>query len=121
MVALATSCLLVGSCSSETEDLPETVFVAPATTCDRELDTPEAQTVNEKVGGLQTPDFTVSFAQSTRLGTVTLVTGDVKEAFDTLTRDYGVSLVAELDDDDSGRIVRFEQIRKLVDDYCAGS
>lgn len=60
----------------------------------------------------------MNFAQSTRLGTVALVTGDVTKAFDTLTHEYSVSLVAELEDDDSGRVVGFEQIRTLVDDIC---
>lgn len=120
LAALTPAILALGACTSDPEDPPETVFVAPGTTCDRELDTPEAQTVNERVGGLQTPDFTVNFAQSTRLGTVALVTGDVTKAFDTLTHEYGVSLVAELEDDDSGRVVGFEQIRTLVDDICPG-
>lgn len=117
-VVLAT-CLALGACS-DVEEPPEAVFVAPGTTCDRPLDTPRAQTINERVGGLQTPDFTVRFAESTRAGNVALVTGDVKKAYDMLSADYEVTVVAELEDDGSGRIVGFEQVRSLVDDICPG-
>lgn len=116
--ALAAACLALGACSSDAQEPAETVFVAPGTRCDLPLDTPRAQTINEQVGGLQTPDFTVRFAESTRAGNVALVTGDVEKAFDVLSADYEVTVVARLEDDDSGRIVGFEQVRTLVDDIC---
>lgn len=121
LAALATASLALAACSSENED-PEpprsTVHVATGTTCDRDLGSDEAQTINERVGGLRTEDFVVHFSQTTRLGNVALVTGDVTAAFGVLTQEYGVSVVAELEDDTPGRVTEFAQVRALVDDIC---
>ncbi len=46
------------------------------------------------------------------------MTGDVATAFDVLTHEYGVSVVAELEDDTPGRVTEFAQVRALVDDIC---
>ncbi len=119
LAALAAGSLVLAGCSTEKDEPGDTVLVAPGTTCDRELGTDQAQSINEQIGGLRTDDFVVNFSQTTEAGNVALVTGDLEKAFDVLTRDYGVAVVAEYEDDDSGRIVGFEQIRTLVKDICA--
>ena len=125
LAALAAGLLTLAGCSQNTEESPDTepddtVLVAPGTTCDHELGTDQAQSINEQVGGLRTDDFVVNFSQTTVAGNVALVSGDLEKAFDVLTEDYGVAVVAKHEDDDSGRVVGFEQIRTLVEDICAG-
>lgn len=119
LAALVAGSLTLGSCSTAEDEPGDTVLVASGTTCDRELGTDQAQSINEQVGGLRTEDFVVNFSQTTEAGNVALVTGDLEKAFDVLTEDYGVAVVAEYEDDDSGRIVGFEQIRTLIEDICA--
>ncbi|GAA1734151.1 hypothetical protein GCM10009710_13500 [Aeromicrobium alkaliterrae] len=118
LAAVAIGSLALGACSDDGDDAGEAVYVAQGTTCDQELNSPEAQTINEDVGGLQTPDFTVRFSQTTKLGNVALVSGDTEKAFRVLSEDYGVALVAELEEGEAGTIVGFEQIRDLVADVC---
>lgn len=119
LAALVVGSLAVGGCSTEKEEPSDTVLVAPGTSCDHELGTDQAQSINEQVGGLRTDDFVVNFSQTTVAGNVALVSGDLEKAFDVLTKDYGVAVVAKHEDDDSGRVVGFEQIRTLVEDICA--
>ncbi|WP_229053463.1 hypothetical protein [Aeromicrobium sp. Leaf350] len=125
LAALVAVAVAVDGCSSDsdtgTDEPRDTVLVAPGTTCDRELNTDSAATTNEQVGGLRNDDFSVRFSQTTRLGNVALVTGDLQKAFRLLTEEYGVALVAEYEPDDSGLVVGFAQIRALVDEYCAES
>lgn len=114
--ALLAFALTAASCSSDSE--PK-VATAPGLTCDRDPSSPEMQTINERVGGLRNDDFHVRFAQSTRLGVITLVTGDFEKAKDELIERRKVALVAEFDDDNSGKkVIGFEQIRALLDDAC---
>ena len=107
---------LAGACSSD--DAGPTQIVADGFTCDKDPSTPEAQTINEDVGGLQTDEFVVRFAESTRLGTVALVEGDVSTAYTRLHDDYGVTAVAGIEDDGSARVTGFAQVRNLVDRQC---
>ncbi len=121
-------CLTLGACSSGPEaaepdatagDASPTIFTAPDLRCDRDRASTEAQSLNERVGGLRTDDYVVRFSQSTRLGIVSLVTGDVTAAIEELTRDYGVSLVAAIEDDgDPDTITGFQQVRDLVEATC---
>lgn len=122
LAAVTAAFLTLAACSQDADESPEqeadTVLVAPGTACDRDAATDEAQTINEQVGGLRNADFTVRFSQSTKLGNVALVTGDTEKAFRVLSEDYGVAVVALLDDAESEGIVGFEQIRTLVEDIC---
>jgi len=118
-------CLTLGACSSGPEPgataggASPTVSTAPDLRCDRDRASTEAQGLKERVGGLQTDDFVVRFSQSTRLGIVTLVAGDVAAAIEELTSDYGVSLVAAIEDDgDPETITGFQQVRDLVEATC---
>lgn len=108
--------LVAGACASD--DRGPRQIVADGFTCRQDPSTPEAQTVNEDVGGLQTDEFVVRFAESTRLGTVALVEGDVAKAYTRLHDDYGVTAVAGIEDDGSARVTGFEQVRDLVDEQC---
>lgn len=114
-VVLVLIALATGACSSD--DGP-TQVVADGATCDNDPSTAEAQTINEDVGGLQTDDFVVRFAESTRLGTVALVEGDVTKAYRRLHDEYGVTAVAGIEDDGSSRVTGFAQVRDLVDETC---
>ena len=123
LAAFAAGSLILAGCSQQAEESPDdgtdTVLVAPGTTCDRELGSDQAQSINERVGGLRTEDFVVNFSQTTEAGNVALMSGDLEKAFDVLTNDYGVAVVAAYEPDDSGRIVGFEQVRAVVEDICA--
>lgn len=106
----------LGACSSDGD--ARTQIIADGATCDHDPSTAQAQTINEDVGGLQTDEFVVRFAESTRLGTVALVEGDVTQAYARLHGDYGVAAVAGIDDDGSARVTGFDQVRDLVDRAC---
>lgn len=117
LAAVALSVLVCGACSSD-DDGRTSQVVADGATCDKDPSTAEAQTINEDVGGLQTDGFVVRFAESTRLGTVALVEGDVATAYRRLHDDYGVTAVAAIRDDGSARVTGFAQVRELVDEAC---
>jgi hypothetical protein len=87
--------------------------------CDVEEATDHAKDVIEKVGGLHGDGFVVRFAQSTRLGVVALVTGDVAKAGPTLVEQYGVSVVAPWDDS-VAEISKggFRQVDRVVSEHC---
>ncbi|MCW2768717.1 MAG: hypothetical protein JWR27_150 [Aeromicrobium sp.] len=58
------------------------------------------------------------FAESTRVGVVALVDGDVRVAYERLHGTYGVTVVARSDDEDEDHLTGFQQVRELVDSIC---
>lgn len=112
----------LGSCSSDRDATPErptpTALTADDVSCDRDRTSPDAKTTIEQVGGLASDDFVVRFSQSTRLGVVALVDGDIQKAFDELVTTYGVAVVAQLEDDDTSKVTGFQQVRDLVASIC---
>ena len=120
LVLVASAGLLLGGCSSGSDDRPgPVVLTATGLSCDRDVRSDRAKDTVERVGGLVDEDFTVRFAKSTRLGIVALVDGDTEQAFSTLSTTYGVALVAKIQQaDDPGRVVSFAQVRRLVADAC---
>lgn len=100
-----------------------TVLSVDDLACDHDQTTDEAKTVVEDVGGLATPDWTVAFARSTEAGVVALVRGDLRAAYDALTTDYGVSVVAGLgqdagDPDATGFGGLLARVPEVVDEVC---
>jgi hypothetical protein len=95
-----------------------TILTADDITCDEDFSTDLAKDTVERVGGLQTDEFTVKFAEGTRLGVVALVEGDVRHAFAVLHRRYGVALVAPSEDHDEDHVTGFDQVRELVEHIC---
>jgi hypothetical protein len=118
----AIGCILATGCASGPEDDPRrpapTAHTAKDVSCDRDRSSIGAKDTVERVGGLTTDDYTVRFAQSTRLGVVALVDGDTDKAYADLTGTYGVALVAEIDDDSNARVTGFQQVRDLVASAC---
>lgn len=110
---------LAVACSGGGDRDDPSVVVADAITCDQDFSTDRAKDTVERVGGLQTEEFTVAFAEGTRLGVVALVDGDVSRAFEVLHGTYGVALVARSDDHDEDHVTGFAQVRDLVDRTCS--
>ena len=131
MLAVAGS--LVAGCSSDadathvdTSATPSRTalspYVAERLTCDVDHASPEAQDVNEQVGGRAEDGFRVRFSRSTEVGIVALVTGDAALAFRRLHAEFGVAIVAPVErEDDPGRISSFAQVDALVDGVCGTS
>lgn len=121
----AVGCVAVGCSSPPSPPPPSSVegLAAPGLTCDVDRSSEEAKNTNERVGGLRTATYVVRFAQTTRLGVVALVEGDLQEAYDELTAGYGVALVAELDEHpdrsaQTSTIAGFAQVRAMVEAEC---
>lgn len=110
---------VTSACSSDEAPEEPTVLTADGITCDEDISTDLAKDTVERVGGLQTEEFTVKFAEGTRLGVVALVEGDVRRAFERLHGTYGVALVALSDDHDKDHVTGFAQVRNLVDRTCS--
>ena len=123
VVLLLATCALA-ACGADGSDNPPAA-ATPTTTvleplrCDVDLASDHAKDVIEKVGGLHGDGFVVRFAQSTRLGVVALVTGDVAAAGPTLVEEYGVSVVAPWDDS-VAEVSKggFRQVDRVVDEHC---
>ena len=122
LVALVVLGLLLGGCSSDAKGKPDrpspTTITVKEVSCDHDRTSEDAKDTIERVGGLVFKDFVVRFSQSTRLGVVALVEGDTEEAFDELSGTYGVTVVARIDDDGSGRVTGFQQVSDLVASIC---
>lgn len=120
--SLILSCAVLASCSSDREPTPErpapTALTAENVSCDRDRTSTDAKTTIEQVGGLTSDDYVVRFSQSTRLGVVALIDGDIQQAFDELVTTYGVAVVAQIEDDDTGEVTGFQQVRDLVASVC---
>ncbi|KAA1421659.1 hypothetical protein F0U44_05120 [Nocardioides humilatus] len=118
--------LTLVSCSSGTDADPPGQRAAEASPtvleplrCDADKVSDHAKDVIEKVGGLHGEGFVVRFAQSTRLGVVALVTGDLTKAGSTLVEQYGVSVVAAWDEsvEEIGK-GGFRQVDRVVAEHC---
>ena len=122
VVVLLAACALA-ACGSGDDDSGEPADASPTVLeplrCDVDLASDHAKDVIEKVGGLHGDGFVVRFAQSTRLGVVALVTGDVAAAGPTLVEEYGVSVVAPWDDS-VAEVSKggFRQVDRVVDEHC---
>lgn len=115
-------CLALASCSSNPDAKPArptpTAYTAKDVACDRDRSSMDAKTTIEQVGGLASDDYVVRFSQSTRLGVVALVDGDTQKAFDELVGTYGVTVVAQIEDDGTSKVTGFQQVRDLVASIC---
>lgn len=126
-LAIAT-CAALAACSSGSGSAPDdakptaptaTSYTADGLTCDVDEASLSAQDTNERVGGRAEEDFRVRFSMSTEVGIVALVTGDTEKAFESLHRQFGVAIVAQVErEEDAGRIVSFAQVDKLVQPVC---
>jgi hypothetical protein len=113
----------IAGCSGGSDTAPDppapTVMTAEKLTCDRDQSSLEAKDTIERIGGLVTPDYTVRFSESTRLGIVAIVDRNAAEAYADLHDAYGVEIVARDDHDRTvGRTTDFQQVRDLVDAEC---
>ncbi len=113
LVVIATTA--PASCSSSA---PE-VLPTAGQPCGQDVSTDAIKGTVERVGGLRTDDYTVTFAQGTSAGVVVLVEGDAHQALDDLDHLPGLGIVAEVDDvEDPGPINGFTQVQRIVDDTC---
>jgi hypothetical protein len=115
--ALVLTAATAAACSGGSGETP-TVRVAPDTRCDQDDASDDAKDTVERVGGLRTEDFVVRFAESTRLGVVALVDGDIGTAYERLHGTYGVAVVGRSEDKDADHVTGFQQVRELVDAFC---
>lgn len=107
---------LLSGCSSD--DSP-TLFTATNLTCDQDVSSDALKDTVERVGGLRTDDYTVTFAKGTRAGVIALVDGDTKQAFEDLSQYPEIGAVATVSDvKDPGTISGFAQVQQIVDDAC---
>lgn len=107
---------VVAGCSSGGS---ATVFTAGNPACGQDVSTNAFKDTVERVGGLRTDDYTVTFARGTQAGVVVLVEGDAERAFEDLGAYPGVAVVAKVSDvEDPGTISGFAQVQQIVDDAC---
>ena len=115
-------CLALAGCSSNPDAKPArptpTAYTVKDVACDRDRSSMDAKSTVEQVGGLASDDYVVRFSQSTRLGVVALVDGDTQKAFDELVGSYGVTVVAQIEDDGTSKVTGFQQVRDLVASIC---
>jgi len=126
-VVVLTAGLTLAACADESpggrpassESPTATITVAAPLRCDVDRGSEEAKDVIERVGGLHGAGYTVRFAQSTELGVVALVEGDLVRAGADLIEGYGVSVVTPWDPtvEEIGK-GGFRQIERVVTDHC---